>query len=113
LKLETFSFRFASINFTPDPIPQSTQAAAEGISTFADVNAARVTGAIGPALLPPFTFDPALAAADVEAGKPEASLTDVCMAYEKALRGDDWDFMEDSDDEGDVTWTRLTRMRMR
>ena len=24
------------------------------------------------------------------------------MAYEKALRGDDWDFMEDSDDEGDV-----------
>mmetsp|Transcript_4110 Transcript_4110/g.11094 ORF Transcript_4110/g.11094 Transcript_4110/m.11094 type:complete len:653 (-) Transcript_4110:52-2010(-) len=78
------------------------KAAAEGISTFADVNAARVTGAIGPALLPPFTFDPALAAADVEAGKPEASLTDVCMAYEKALRGDDWDFMEDSDDEGDV-----------
>lgn len=61
-----------------------------------------MTGAIGPALLPPFTFDPALAAADVEAGKPEASLTDVCMAYEKALRGDDWDFMEDSDDEGDV-----------
>ena len=59
-----------------------------------------MTGAIGPALLPPFTFDPALAAADVEAGKSEASLTDVCMAYEKALRGDDWDFMEDSDDDG-------------
>ena len=55
--------------------------------------------AIGPALLPPFVFDPALAAADLEAGRPDATLTDICMAYEKALRGNDWDFMEDSDDE--------------
>ena len=77
----------------------SAQVAAEGLSTFAEVNAARVNDAIGPALLPPFVFDPALAAADLEAGRPDATLTDICMAYEKALRGNDWDFMEDSDDE--------------
>ena len=75
------------------------QVAAEGLSTFAEVNAARVKDAIGPALLPPIVFDPALAAADLEAGRPDATLTDICMAYEKALRGNDWDFMEDSDDE--------------
>ena len=57
--------------------------------------------AAGPALLPPFIADPRLAAADYEALRPDASLRDVIMSYERALLppNDDWNIMEDDENE--------------
>lgn len=57
--------------------------------------------AAGPALLPPFTPDAALAAADAVAFSPDATLTEIAASYEKALTGgSDWNFNDDSDDDG-------------
>ena len=51
-------------------------------------------------MLPPFTPDEALAAADAVAFAPDATLSEIAASYEKALLGgSDWNFNEDSDDE--------------
>ena len=70
---------------------------------FARLDAPAVHGAVGPALLPPFTPDAALAAADAVAFAPDATLTEIAASYEKALTGgnSEWNFNDDdSDDEG-------------
>jgi hypothetical protein len=67
---------------------------------FARMDAPAVEGAAGPALLPPFTPDAALAAADAIAFAPDATLSEIAASYEKALTGGgDWNFNDDDDSE--------------
>ena len=78
-------------------LPIDLQVAAEGLSTFAEVNAARVKDAIGPApflrsLTPP---SPRLTSRAKTRRHPHRHL----HGLREGASGNDWDFMEDSDDE--------------
>jgi len=73
----------------------------DGGGDFARLDAPAVDGAAGPALLPPFFPDAALAAADTAAFAPDATLTEIAASYEKALTGgSDWNF-NDGESDGD------------